>query len=80
LQQYEYKQPLCKDWNAYGTHMQPISIQIQGDATFEKNYYNETLNFIENMANGYKLFYTTAKSINKDLNNNRLSFSYNFTD
>lgn len=80
LQQYEFKQPLCAEWSAFGTHVQPKSIQIQGDASFESGKYNDTIQFIENISNKYKLPLLTAKNINKDLDGRKVSFSYAYTE
>lgn len=80
MQQYEFKQPLCNEWSAYGTHIQPQSIQIQGDASFEDGKYDDTLNFIGQISNKYKLSILTAKNINKDLSGKRISFSYAYTE
>lgn len=79
LQKYEFKQPLCDQWSAYGTHIQPETIQIQGDASFEDGKYDQTIDFINKLSNKYKLSILTAKNINKDLDGKKISFSYSYT-
>jgi|694.fasta_scaffold31050_3 hypothetical protein len=80
LQQYEFKQPLCSEWSAYGTHEQPQTIQIQGNASFESGKYIDTLNFIQQIVNEYKLSILTAKTINEDLDGRKVSFTYVYTE
>lgn len=70
---------MCDEWSAYGTHVQPETIQIQGDASFEDGKYDQTIDFINKLSNKYKLSILTAKNINKDLDGKKISFSYSYT-
>lgn len=74
LQQYEFAQPLCSDWSAYGTHFSKTNISFDGQMEIEKGTGSQAKQYIESLASKYRLGIIKNKTFTDESSNGRISF------
>ena len=74
LQRYEFAQPLCPDWSAYGTHISKENISFNGQMEIEKNKSQEARAYIESIANRYAIGFVKNKTFTDESSDGRISF------
>lgn len=74
LQQYEFVQPLCKDWAAYGTHISKDTVSFDGQMEIEKGKSAQAKQYIESIANRYAIGFIKNKNFTDESSDGRISF------
>lgn len=74
LQQYEFAQPLCSDWSAYGTHISKTNVSFDGQMQIEKGKSSQARQYIESLASKYRLGIIKSKRFTDDSSNENVSF------
>lgn len=74
LQQYEFAQPLCPSWSAYGTHISRQTVSFDGQMEIETGRANEAKSYIESLANPYRLDIIKNKIFTNESSEGRISF------
>lgn len=85
LKQYDLKQPLCPQWNAYYRHNSQTIISINGTIRYESSRKTEAEAFIENIVQNFRfgmpnINKKTISHSNMSDSTSSASFSYEFDD
>jgi hypothetical protein len=74
LQQYEFVQPLCSDWGAYGTHRSKTTVSFDGQMEVEIGNSAKAKAYIESISNGYAMGIIKSKTFTNETSDGRISF------
>jgi hypothetical protein len=74
LQQYEFAQPLCSDWSAYGTHISKERVSFNGQMDVEIGRGFEAKSYIQSLASRYQIGVIKNTTFTNEPSDGRVSF------